>query len=301
MTVNSIVLELQKDALDANISIVQLLRKALLISRKLNLKDFEKWINYELNGYPNVDEIPDYRKVTGEIKAYNPFNGVWMPIFFESAEEAKLLSKRMINQKITELEMLEKKDKHSQLHVSFTKEAETRLVSQLGLPSKPVLIVPSTSVHGIIESVRNIIIDWTMKLEEKGILGENLTFSQQEKDTAVSSTQINITNFQGILGDVSNSVVNQSNKLKIIQNDFESLRKHLINELKIPKEDVDELEIAVKEDGHLDNSGKFGSKVSSWLGKMVSKAASGLISLSINTAANVLGQAISVYYGINAN
>ena len=39
-----IVIELQREALDEKISIESLMRKAYLVARKLNLKEFEEWI-----------------------------------------------------------------------------------------------------------------------------------------------------------------------------------------------------------------------------------------------------------------
>lgn len=295
---NSIVLELQRESLDSKISIVQLLRKALLISRKLGLADFESWINSELNGYENGTQIPDYRIVRGSIQAYNPYNGIWMPIFFESAKESELLSSRKISQKITELEKLSEKDNQSQLHVPFPNEIETRLVKRLDVPSRPVLIVPYTSLIGIIETVRNIILDWTMKLESEGILGDGINFSEKDKTNAISNNQINITNFQGIIGNINNSEIQQNNKLSINKNDFESLKNYLTKELKLQTEDVAELENAIKADEKPSEIDKYGKNVSQWLGKMISKAASGLLNLSVNTAANVLGIAISKYYGL---
>jgi len=43
----SIVLELQAEALDSSKSVTDLLRKALAISVKLDLKDIQEWINKE--------------------------------------------------------------------------------------------------------------------------------------------------------------------------------------------------------------------------------------------------------------
>jgi hypothetical protein len=73
-----IVLELQKEALDENISIESLLRKAYLVAKKLKLKDLEEWINQEQNGYKN--HLPEYRNVRGEI---NPYNG-WIPMILSA-------------------------------------------------------------------------------------------------------------------------------------------------------------------------------------------------------------------------
>ena len=64
---NSLVLILQAEVMESNCDILNALRRAHLIASKLNLKEFDGWIQSELNGYPpnDVAEIPDYRTVKG--------------------------------------------------------------------------------------------------------------------------------------------------------------------------------------------------------------------------------------------
>lgn len=295
---DSIVLQLQSEAVDSNTSIVQLLRKALIIASKLNLTDIEKWINNELNGYEDIDDIPSYRNVSCEIKAYNPFNGIWMPIIFESEKEAELFNSKKISQKITELDKIDTENKNSTLHIQIPDSISNNLMKNSDLPSKPVLLVPASSVRGIIESVRNIILDWTLQLEREGILGEGLRFNIKEKIAADSSNNIHIENFQGVLGNISNSTVVQSNLQEISKGDITSLKKYLKETIKLEDDDITELEKAISEDSVPVDKNKLGKSVSSWLGKMVSKAASGIGNLTISTAANVLGQVIIKYYGL---
>ena len=70
-----IVLELQKELLSSNCDIVSVLRKAHLIAVKLKLSDFDQWIQYELNGYTDQSECPEYRKLQGILKYYNQYHG----------------------------------------------------------------------------------------------------------------------------------------------------------------------------------------------------------------------------------
>lgn len=71
-----LVLELQADALNRGVSCADLLRKALVVSRKLCVEKIEEWLKHELNGYHMDDEnIPKYREVQGQIKAWNPYHG----------------------------------------------------------------------------------------------------------------------------------------------------------------------------------------------------------------------------------
>ena len=65
------VYELQQMALDKNVDIEELLRKAYLIAVSTNQKDIEEWVLNEQNGYKSVDNLPEYRFLQGELKAYN--------------------------------------------------------------------------------------------------------------------------------------------------------------------------------------------------------------------------------------
>ena len=81
----SIVLELQEEVLSPNCDIVTVLRKAHLIAVKLKLSDFDQWIQYELNGYPDKKSCPEYRKVRGTLKYLNQYYG-WCPIIIPNNE-----------------------------------------------------------------------------------------------------------------------------------------------------------------------------------------------------------------------
>ena len=43
------------------------------------------------------------------------------------------------------------------------------------------------AISGIVDAVRNLVLDWCLQLERDGILGEGLTFNAKEKETAAQS------------------------------------------------------------------------------------------------------------------
>src|SRR5262249_45411953 len=49
--VASLVIELQRDALNPRVPVSSLLRKVVVVARKLGLRDLEKWTQLELRGY----------------------------------------------------------------------------------------------------------------------------------------------------------------------------------------------------------------------------------------------------------
>jgi hypothetical protein len=46
---SSVIVELQREALDRNVHVSDLLRKALVVARNLALTEFQSWIELELN------------------------------------------------------------------------------------------------------------------------------------------------------------------------------------------------------------------------------------------------------------
>src|SRR5579863_6881779 len=100
-----LVLQLQAECLDPNVSILEVLRKALIVARRLSLTDAEVWIQKELSGYKSGDPPPPHRLLIGEIRAWNPYHG-WIPVQFEDPSEAAYRSKCYVGQPVGELEDL---------------------------------------------------------------------------------------------------------------------------------------------------------------------------------------------------
>jgi len=187
----AIVLQLQQEALDQKIPVSDLLLKALVISRKLGLHEFQEWVNNELSGYRGKD-APEYRDIKGEVRGLNPYTNHWMPLIFESPKEGESISHRKASQSIAELEHLVKTD--GELHMPFSQAIQRKLSKSFGFETQVSLLCTTSGVIRIINAVRTIILNWTLKLEEEGILGEGLSFTPQEREVASKSSQ-NISNF----------------------------------------------------------------------------------------------------------
>lgn len=189
---SSVIVELQREALDQNVSVSELLRKALVVARKLKLVELKKWIENELNGYK--DEVPDYRIASGQIRGWNPYNG-WIPLIFEDPKEANALSKRACGQSIAEIEDLLRGDS-STLHMPYPQHIQRKLSKGFGYETEVSLFVGRGAIVRIVDAVRNVVLNWALELEEQGILWEGLSFSEKEKEAATSTSQ-NINNFYG--------------------------------------------------------------------------------------------------------
>ena len=94
-----------------------------------------------------------------------------------------------------------------------------------------------------------------------------------------------------------NQKIEHKTDIKIIQNDFDSLRQFLTSH-QVGEEDILELDQAIREDKESGAETGSGDKVNSWLGRMVSKAANGSWKIATDVAANLLTKALMHYYGM---
>ena len=201
----NIVIELQEDIINNKSDILSLLRKAFLISKKLGIIDFQEWISNELNGYPN-GEVPNYRKIQGVLKAQNPYNG-WIPMLISDKKFENLATNKFLTNSVAHI--LNLMDSNSKLFIMNCSTYECELFNSFA-PFQTVYRVefPIALLNNVIEQIKNTILSWTLILEEKGILGEGLTFTAQEKEIAHKEAQI--TNYiTNIFGNVSDSQLQQ--------------------------------------------------------------------------------------------
>ena len=75
----ALVPELVNMASTPGVSTADLLRRALVVARRLAVPELADWINSELTGYGS-GEVPEYRRVRGQLVAENPYRGV-VPVF----------------------------------------------------------------------------------------------------------------------------------------------------------------------------------------------------------------------------
>lgn len=228
VVMSSLVLDLQKEAMDSEVETSGLLRKAYVVARKLKIKEFEEWIELELNGYIGI-EIPPYRRVRGQVKYLNPFHG-YQDYLNGNERLMELLSTRKLNNSISELEDLYKNGGTKPLLLPIPTEVKMSFVKQFKSNICPeYLFITTSTIKDILDAVKKIILDWALKLEEDGILGDDLQFTIREKEIAEEKSskynmifndsvvqvgegniqnvnQINLDEVSGLLTDIKDSI-----------------------------------------------------------------------------------------------
>lgn len=191
---SSIILELQRDVISSDCDVLTLLRKAHLVAAKLNLEEFDEWISYELYGYKNNDSpTPEYRVLCGSVMGLDPYRG-WLPVIMRDNKTEESLSKIEFGNSISDI--VEFGNKSEGFTTSYDAERNLKLNSACGcrIPTQFSLHFSAEQMKSIIEHVKNTILEWTIKLEKEGIVGEDMQFNSEEKESAKRIPQ-QITNY----------------------------------------------------------------------------------------------------------
>lgn len=295
---NSPVLELQELASSRTNDIVDVLLKAKMIAVKLGLNDLREWLEFEIDGYPNAQNLPEYRIGRGSVKALNPVRG-WIPVDFSNipSDIVDEILEYRITESISSMQGIDTED--NMLRLGMPPSMVEMLFGKGNIPPEVCWFFSANKATHIITTVRNKILDWSLDLESKGILGEGLRFSQKEKEAAPMTVH-NITN---IHGNVNNAGVIGSGNGDITQNnsitagDFNSLEKQL-KEWGVSDEDVRTLHQAVQESPAPTSADNFGSRIGEWIGNTIGKAYTGTLRIAGSAAPVLLTNAICHYYGI---
>jgi hypothetical protein len=137
-----LVFELQRNSVNSEIRVSNLLRKALVVSKKLGVIEIEGWLKKELDGYLSTDDIPKYRVVRGEVRVWNPFHG-WQPLNFPNVKIAQELSERDVIQSAGELDFLSESGEHT-MQIPFPQDIVNYLMKAMRVPLQPSLLVDKT-------------------------------------------------------------------------------------------------------------------------------------------------------------
>ncbi len=170
-------------------SVLGLLRKALAVSTKLSINEVRAWAKSEIEGYKG--DVPEYREFGCQLKTRNPYYG-WQTVRMDARnkEEAdcfKLLTVRKIKNPIAEVESWLADTGGD----SVVQPLPDSIASLLGIDLPLAQFVARGACAVIPDRIRSYILEWSLDLEQKGILGNGMTFTTQEKAQAPNVTTNN--------------------------------------------------------------------------------------------------------------
>jgi len=297
--------DIQSDAIDSTKSISDLLRKCKLLAARLGSNEFNIWVEQELNGYKRTEDLPDYRILN--VQSFGYFSGMLgravnnapIPPSSVPKEFRDYVTKEYLKQPISYFESLinEKSEDGNfqvQWDADFLMSVSSKIVSGMNCVSAWKL-VPRNSIYALIDTVRNRILSFAIDIESKAPDAGEVPLNTRPIASDQVSQAFNTIIVQGNVTNLASS--GDQVIINVISHDFNSLNQYL-KSLGIGETDLDDLKKAISEDADLGGQDKLGSKVGSWIGKMVSKAADGTWKIATSAAGSLLAKALSIYFGL---
>ena len=292
--------EIRSDLINESANISNTLRKAKILASAIGLSEFSEWVDCELRGYTDWDKVPNYRR-------FHPTNLGTFSGPLQSGVKNMVLPTYNLPDEIREFAenliffegvgMLEAQGSGT-LQRKWPQEMVMLAQDSLQLTGGMVLVdahqpVPSYAISGVLDQVKNRLLDFVLGLQESNVTSEDLDSRSVEREVARNLFNINIYGDRNIVA--SGEQVNQ--RLESVQKgDIDSLMKKL-RKFDIDDKDLSELRDAVSADPSVPESG-YGPKVQAWLGGMISKVVSSTWNVGLQTASKVLTDALNDFYDL---
>ncbi|MBH2009153.1 MAG: hypothetical protein I8H71_05580 [Xanthomonadaceae bacterium] len=190
----ALVPELVNMASDPAVSTADLLRRALVVARRLAVPGLVGWLSQEMNGYEDRESIPEYRTMWGQLQVLEPVTGAHIPFLIQNAEKDELVRCHREGQPISVLESIAAGE--GEIVKFYPTAIEQKLMDSMRVRMRPRLVFSGAQVRGIVDGARNKILEWALDLEGRGIVGEGMSFTPQEKQT-VQQQHYHISNVSG--------------------------------------------------------------------------------------------------------
>ena len=295
--------EIRTDLVNESAALSNTMRKAKILASALGLPEFREWVDFELSGYPDRSKVPSYRifRPTNLGTFSGPFQSgaknVPLPTYNLPDLVKDFADNLILFDGVGTLQGMLTEDSRS-LQRKWPPEMVILARETIQMSGDMVLVdahqpLPPYTISGILDNVKNKLLDFTLGLQENNITSEEL-----DNGTVKPELVRQVYNTVNIYGDhnvvASGENVNQAVN-PVQKGDIGSLIKHLSG-LEVDGEDLRELEDAVSQET-LPSNGQFGPKLRAWVGGMISKAASDNWKVGLEAAPKLLMDALRGYYG----
>ena len=230
----SLIGDIRSDLINESAKLANTLRKAKILANDLGSPEFREWVDYELNGYPNITKVPSYRRSgTHNFGTFTgSFNSMAKNVILPThnlPDPVKEFAENLIFfQGVGELEGMLKQDVEefrrawSQEYVMLARDA-VQMTGDMVLVEAHQPILPA-NISGVLDKVKNKLLDFVLGLQENKITSENLKNGEVKQETVRNLFNFNIYGDHNVVASGEN-VQQQANPIR--KGDIASLLDHL--------------------------------------------------------------------------
>jgi hypothetical protein len=281
--------------------------KTKVLLYKIGHKELVVWVNKELNGYSDDDELPDYRIVHAQVLVYAT-NGAYdvnshpVPMGHIDKKYRDMWERGRMPHSLAVVEKMISSSDGDTFQSPIPMEANGLLSKGLAngyIVQRAWSEIPAAAISNIIMQVRSRLLDFILELS--GELSDADT-DEAVKEIAGKFDASNLFN-NAIFGDNVTILLGADNTQKVsnnvVKNNFQSLAD-ILNKNGVSNDDVALLKEAINKDSSVvvATKGNFGPAVKLWMQTMMSKAIDASWQIELGVAGSLLATALNNYYGL---
>ncbi|WP_323018164.1 hypothetical protein [Castellaniella sp.] len=303
----SLLEDIQAAAISQTTDVPSLLRMCKLLAARISHQQLGEWVDRELNGYPNIDSLPDYRVV--RVESYGSFAGPYsranrlqvpVSILPESLQEE--YSHAYMGNSISAFAAYIEGDKSGCLHEPWPLNLAIHHASKIMHDMQCVSAwkeIPIGAIVRLLDSVKTAVLGYAIDLAREAPDAGDTPIGGNPPLSREKMTQIFNTNISGNVSNVSNAGegYTQTAITLVHSGNWDSLEKRLI-ELGLSPGDFAGLRTELDQATASANEQKKSDTASNWLGRLTGKAARGATGVGMEVAAAGIAKAITMYLGL---
>lgn len=219
----SLLRNIQESAIDANEPISVLLRQCKILAARLGSPEFKNWVEYELNGYAENDDIPKYRIMTVMCKGdfVGPFglslNNVEIPSRSIPEDFREGLFTSYLILPISAIESLIDSSNNGTIAECWSADITAVVGAEIYQEMNCLQawkVIPVNTLVGILDMIRNKVLDFVLEIESENPQAGDASLNSQpvakEKVQQIFNTYIS--------GNVQNIAIGNKDFKQISEN-----------------------------------------------------------------------------------
>lgn len=286
-------------------SINEALLKTKVLLYEIGQKELVSWVNSELSGYARDAELPPYRMLHTQVYG-TVTNGYY--IYTRRILVVQHLRKKYgdlfdVAEMRQPIGVLEKIVVGSTIESAMTKQFGPQIDRLISEVYEGGYYVEGSYSYTGIAQIRAILIEVRSRLLDfiLALRGEIGTTASND-DIRERTNNLDIPGMFGkaVFGDNTTIVVGSHNHQQVTNTLIKHNAKALADELRkhgVNEEDIEALDVAIKEDPAPVVAGHYGPAVQSWMKRMLCKAVDTSWDVSVGAAGSLLATALQKYYG----
>lgn len=170
----SLLREIQDAAIDSKTDLASLLRKCKVLAARLGSEEFKSWVDSELSGYKNVEDLPEYRVLHVTSKGHfsgafgSGINNADIPMFCLPEKFRETMSRSNMMEPVASIEALVSKSDGGTAQELWNPDF-VAMVGQKIYRNMNCMqawkVIPITALIAALDEIRNRILNFVLEIE----------------------------------------------------------------------------------------------------------------------------------------